>query len=253
MLGLAAGDYRLDAALPEQPPVLGVVVAAVGDQAHWSAAWSTGCATYGRNAVEERDQLGDVVAVAACDREGEWDPARVDEEVVVGARDGLGRPRSGRLGAPLFGCTWLESAIARDHSSSPAAPKRASNSACSSAHTPARCHSSKRRQQVTPEPKPSSRGTCCRAIPVCSTNEIPAALADPAAACGPDSGSAAPSSAATAQLAPTNSSDTIQGAAAIGTPNLTTDADSVCGRETGPCLSDRSGQLRSSLWSSTTY
>jgi hypothetical protein len=30
MLGLAASDHRLDAALPDQPPVLVVVVAAVG-------------------------------------------------------------------------------------------------------------------------------------------------------------------------------------------------------------------------------
>ena len=38
---------------------------------------------------------------------------------------------------------------------------------------PARCHSSRRRQHVTPEPKPSSGGRCVQAIPVCNTNKIP--------------------------------------------------------------------------------
>jgi TIR domain len=45
----------------------------------------------------------------------------------------------------IFLATWLESATARDHSSSPAARSSASSSACSLSHTPARCHSSRRR------------------------------------------------------------------------------------------------------------
>ena len=40
---------------------------------------------------------------------------------------------------------------------------------CSRSETPARCHSSSRRQQITPEPKPSSSGRCRHAIPVCKT------------------------------------------------------------------------------------
>src|SRR5207247_5835780 len=119
------------------------------------------------------DQLGDVVAVAAREREGERKPRAIDEEVVLGARAASVHRARARLGAPFFAGTWLESTIARDHSIPPAARRRASRSACSYSQTPARCHSSRRRQQVTPLPKPSSRGRCCQAIPVWSTNRIP--------------------------------------------------------------------------------
>ena len=100
-------------------------------------------------------------------------PRRVDEEVVLGAVSGSINRARARRGAPFFACTWLPSATARDHSISPAARNRASSNACSRSHTPAFCHSSIRRQQVTPEPKPSSSGRCVHEIPVCNTNKIP--------------------------------------------------------------------------------
>jgi hypothetical protein len=65
--------------------------------------------------------------------------------VMLWSRFWLYQPGSGRRGAPFFACTWLESATARDHSSSPAARSSASKTSCSRSHTPARCHSSIRR------------------------------------------------------------------------------------------------------------
>lgn len=47
------------------------------------------------------------------------------------------------------------------------------SSSCSRSQTPSCCHSSSRRQQVEPEPKPSSAGRCRQAIPVCRTKRIP--------------------------------------------------------------------------------
>jgi hypothetical protein len=78
-LGLAASDHRLDAALPDQPPVLVVVVAAVGDQRPRSVSWPAEAAAHGRHPVEQLEQLGDVVAVAAGERPGERDAAAVYE------------------------------------------------------------------------------------------------------------------------------------------------------------------------------
>ena len=57
-----------------------MVVAAVSDQAVGSAAVADRSRRARRDAVKEWDQLGDVVAVAARDREGERDPAPVDED-----------------------------------------------------------------------------------------------------------------------------------------------------------------------------
>ena len=79
VLGLAAGDLRFDPALPEQAPVLVVVVAAVGRDPVGPAAGTAGLAAHRRNTLEQRDQLGDVVAVAAGDRPRQRDPGRVYE------------------------------------------------------------------------------------------------------------------------------------------------------------------------------
>jgi hypothetical protein len=149
VLGLPARDHRLDASLAEQPAVLVVVVAAVGDHAVRSMARPANKAAHRGHCIEERDQLGDVVAVRAGEREREREPLLVNEEMVLGAGTPIDRARA-RRGAPFFACTWLESTIARAHSISPAARRRASKSECSRSHTAARCHSSRRRQHVTP-------------------------------------------------------------------------------------------------------
>ena len=87
----------------EQPAVLVVVVAAVGDAAASGRLRGrpTRPAT-GGHPVEQRDQLGDVVAVAAGQRPGERDPGRVDEEMVLRAASGLYLPGSGPFRSPLF-------------------------------------------------------------------------------------------------------------------------------------------------------
>jgi hypothetical protein len=110
--GLAARDHGLDPLLPELTPVTVVVVAAVGDQLVRAAAWSTAPAADRRHALDEREQLGDVVAVAAAQRPGEREPAGIDEEVVLGAGAAAVDRTRPRLAAPFFACTWLESATA---------------------------------------------------------------------------------------------------------------------------------------------
>ncbi|GAA4947261.1 hypothetical protein GCM10023205_03930 [Yinghuangia aomiensis] len=66
MFGAAAGDAVADAAFAEQAAVLVVVVAAVGEDFGRSVAGSAWAAVAdGWDFVEERQQLGDVVAVAA--------------------------------------------------------------------------------------------------------------------------------------------------------------------------------------------
>jgi hypothetical protein len=77
--GLAAGDLGLDPAGAEFTPVLVVVVASVGGDLLGPTAGSSDLAPDGRDALDQRDELGDVVAVAAGDRPGERDPGRVYE------------------------------------------------------------------------------------------------------------------------------------------------------------------------------
>jgi hypothetical protein len=114
---LAAGNDRLDAALPDEAAVLVVVVAAVGDQRHRSAARSSDPTADGRHAVEQLQQLGDVVAVAAGKRPRQRHAAAVYQEVVLAAATTPVDRAGTRFLAPFFACRWLESAIARSHSS----------------------------------------------------------------------------------------------------------------------------------------
>jgi hypothetical protein len=104
VLGLAVGDHGFDAAPADEAAVLVVVVAAVGEQRLWSASRSADAAADGWDAVEQLDQLGDVVAVAAGQRPGQRDAAAVYEEVVLAAPpaaiDGAGT----RFRAPFFAC-----------------------------------------------------------------------------------------------------------------------------------------------------
>ena len=84
VLGAAARDHRFDSALPEQPAVLVVVIAAVGEHDVGLLARPPELAgdRPGVQVIEQRQQLGDVVAIAACQPDGERDAGGVDEQVV---------------------------------------------------------------------------------------------------------------------------------------------------------------------------
>ena len=80
----AAGDARGDAAGAELAAVLVVVVAAVGEQLPWSTSGSAASAPDRRDRVDQRDQLGDVVAVASGQGDRQRDAAGVADQVVLG-------------------------------------------------------------------------------------------------------------------------------------------------------------------------
>jgi hypothetical protein len=105
VLGLAASDLRFDPSGAELTTVLVVVVAAVGGDSLGPSAWSADLAAYWRDALDQWNELGDVVAVAARDRPGERDPGRVYEQVMLGAVSGSINRARARLGAPFFACT----------------------------------------------------------------------------------------------------------------------------------------------------
>ena len=152
VVGAAASDHGFDPARAEEATVFVVVVAAVADHPVGTSARPADEPGDRRYPLKQRDQLGDVVAVTAGQRPRERDPGCVDEEVVLRALPAPVDRARARFGAPFFAWMWLPSTTARAHSISPAARNRVNSNACSCSHTPARCHSSSRRQQVYPEP-----------------------------------------------------------------------------------------------------
>jgi hypothetical protein len=104
MFALTTGDQRLDASLPDEAAVLVVVVAAVGDQRLRPPPRSAGSAADRWHPVEQLEQLGDVVAVAAGECPGKWDPAAVYEQVVLTPRSAAINGAGTRFRAPFFAC-----------------------------------------------------------------------------------------------------------------------------------------------------
>jgi hypothetical protein len=85
VLGPTAGDDGLDAAAAQFAPVFVVVIAAIGNQLFGALARTPTLAAHGANAVNERQQLRDVVAVGAGQGDGERDAGAVDQQVVLAA------------------------------------------------------------------------------------------------------------------------------------------------------------------------
>ena len=105
VFGLAASDLRGDPTPAQLAPVLVVVVAAVGGDPLGPAARPADLAAYWWHPLDQWDELGDVVAVAAGHRPGERDPGRVYEKVMLGAVSGSINRARARRGAPFFACT----------------------------------------------------------------------------------------------------------------------------------------------------
>jgi hypothetical protein len=117
----AAGDPRSDPASAQLSAVDVVVVAAVGEQIPRSPAGSAAPSSDRRDGVDQRDELGDVVAVAAGEGDGEWDAAGVADQVVLGARPPAVDRRRADVVPPLSARMWEPSTAQRSRSSSPSA------------------------------------------------------------------------------------------------------------------------------------
>ena len=170
---LRPGDLRLDVPAAQLAPCVARVVGAVAVQLARAVGWSTATAAHRRDRVHECDQLGDVVAVAAGERDSERRAAAAGDYMVLGAASGAIDGAGAGLVAPPNARTCELSIAARDQSISSAWCNLTSSNSCSRCHTPACCHSRNRRQQVTPEPQPISCGKYSHGIPVWSTNKIP--------------------------------------------------------------------------------
>ncbi len=115
------GDAVRDPPRPQDAPVLVVVVAPVGqDKVRFSArpADLAGHGT-GGEIIEQRYQLGDVIAVAAGERHRQRDSGCIDQKVMLGTCAGtIDRGWPGQE-PPKSARTWLPSIAARDQSIAP--------------------------------------------------------------------------------------------------------------------------------------
>ena len=120
VLRLRRGYPRLDATAAELAPSLAGVVGAVAVESLRAAAGPAALAAHGRDRIDEREHLRDVVAVAAGQPDRERAAATAGDQVMLGAAPGaVDRARAG-LGAPPNARTCELSIAARDQSISSA-------------------------------------------------------------------------------------------------------------------------------------
>ena len=155
---------------------LGIVAAVPLDQAGLAHRPARTSAQRGHG-VDQGQQLGDIVPVRRGQRRDERNPVRVGENMML--RPGfaaIGRVRSSFF-PPRTARSEALSTTARARSNWPRCRNSLSNTRCSRFHTPARCQRRRRRQQVVPEPQPSSWGNMFHGMPLRSTNKMPVSTA----------------------------------------------------------------------------
>jgi hypothetical protein len=173
MRGPALRQLRLDAAAVEGVAVRLRIIAAVALHESRLPQRSTGAPAQCRNAIDERQQLGHVVAVRRREARDNRNPVGVGKNMMF--RPGLtaiGRVRSSFF-PPRNARSEALSTTARARSSWPRRRNSVSKTRWSRFHTPARCHRTSRRQQVLPDPQPISFGSICQGRPLRNTNRIP--------------------------------------------------------------------------------
>ncbi len=135
--------------------------------------WASPLSLQAWNGVNQCKGLLRVVAVGPSELNGEWNSPSVANQMTFAAQLGpVGWIRS-RLQPPKTAWIELPSTTARDQSISPQRASQSSKEKWISCQMPASCQSRKRRQQVMPEPQPSSCGSISHGTPLRSTKRIP--------------------------------------------------------------------------------
>ena len=83
--GAASGDHGRDPEGSQEPAVLVVVIATISEETVGLLAWPSHLPGDGSSVevFDQRDELGDVVAVPASQRNREWDAARINQQMVL--------------------------------------------------------------------------------------------------------------------------------------------------------------------------
>lgn len=171
------GKQGRDAAFAQTLPVrLGTVASVILNNFRFAQRTSA-FSSNGRNRLDQRIKLRDVVAIRGSQDDRERDALRVDDEVVLTAELAPIRwVRAGFFPASIARTEEL-STMARAMSSWPRRRNSASSVSWMRCQTPASCHATSRRQHAVPEPQPISCGSRFQAMPERSTNTMPVSTA----------------------------------------------------------------------------
>jgi hypothetical protein len=169
----ALGQLGSNAARTEGTAVRVGIVAAVAVEAVRPAAGAAPLPADWRDGLDQGHELGDVMCVSPGQKGGQGDTLGFRDEVMLAPQLPAIRRTRARLRPPKTARTDDESTAARDQSSWSAPRNVAKSTAWRRRQTPARCQARRDRQQVIPEPQPSSWGSIPQGIPLFNTNKMP--------------------------------------------------------------------------------
>jgi hypothetical protein len=168
----ALGQYGSDSTDTQAVAVRFGVIGAIAVDALGLRAGATPLPPDGWNGFDERYELGDIVRVRAGQDHGERHPLGLGDDVVLAPQLPSSHWIQARLRPPKTARPGEESTTARDQSRVSASRNLAKSKAWSLCQTPARCHARRYRQQVIPEPQPSSWGSMFQGIPLFKTKRM---------------------------------------------------------------------------------
>jgi hypothetical protein len=169
----ALGQHGGEAAPPQGAAARGGIVGTITIEAVRSPARASWLTPPGRGGLDQRYQWGDLMRIRPCYEGGQGDALGFRDEVMFAPQLPSIRRSRARLRPPTTARTDDESTAARDQSSRSAPRSFTKSTAWRRRQTPARGHARRDRQQVIPEPQPSSWGSISQGIPLFNTSKRP--------------------------------------------------------------------------------
>jgi hypothetical protein len=171
----STGYARNDAPVPQGFSTYSEVVRFVRVQLHWPPAATTSAELLldGADSIYYLDKHLAVMHIGSRTDYRKRYSLPVDHNMALRSRFSFIRRIWAGCFAPFLAAMLAESTEARDQSILPASPNLSSSTWWSCSHTPARCQSRRRRQQVIPLPQPISGGNNSQGKPALSTNMMP--------------------------------------------------------------------------------
>jgi hypothetical protein len=120
-----------------------------------------------------------VVDAGGCEYYREWDSVSIRYKMELRALFAMSRQIPADSFAPSLVWTEALSKLARSRSVRSDLPRRSKSTCCRRRHTPASCHSLRRRPQVPPEPQLISLGNNSQGMPLFRTKTMPVSTALP--------------------------------------------------------------------------
>ena len=135
--------------------------------------WMSPLSLQAWDGINQCERLLRIVTIGSGQLNSERNPATVANQMTLAAQLGPVSRIRPRLRPPKTARIELPSTTACDQSISPKRASQSSKEKWISCQMPASCQSRNRRQQVMPEPQPSSCGNISHGIPLRSTERIP--------------------------------------------------------------------------------